>query len=188
MKNYSENSFDNKIDFLKNELWILAWNASVQRANLYKKTNDEEKNEFKSLIKTYIEKDILKHYQGNNCTEERHYKNLSALVNYGNEIAGNKILKDKYRYGIAQKLLNLYLKYLWCIKLIHTPPHCPIDRIIINKLKLKCNWTQINDEKYYRRIIEKIKKTIKLDEEHSPNESIAEWELKVYSRRNLKKT
>ena len=97
-------------------------------------------------------------------------------------------MKDKYRYGIAQKLLNLYLKYLWCIKLIHTPPHCPIDRIIINKLKLKCNWTQINDEKYYRRIIEKIKKTIKLDEVHSPNESIAEWELKVYSRRNLKKT
>jgi hypothetical protein len=49
-----------------------------------------------------------------------------------------------YKYGVAQKLLNLFLKYLWCLGTIAEPPHCPVDRIIIGKTCYKDkNWTEI---------------------------------------------
>jgi hypothetical protein len=42
--------------------------------------------------------------------------------------------KNLFRVGTAQKALNLYLKYLWCLGEIKTPPHCPFDRGIIQML------------------------------------------------------
>jgi hypothetical protein len=52
--------------------------------------------------------------------------------------------------GIAQKLLNLYLKYLWCVGYIVEPPHCPIDRIIIGKTSFRdrLNWTEMGEAEY----------------------------------------
>lgn len=42
----------------------------------------------------------------------------------------------RFRIGIAQKCLNLYLKYLWCVGEILTPPHCPFDATMIARLTL----------------------------------------------------
>jgi hypothetical protein len=38
------------------------------------------------------------------------------------------------RIGLAQKALNLYLKYLWCLGEIHEPPHCPLDSIVLGQV------------------------------------------------------
>jgi hypothetical protein len=85
----------------------------------------------------------------------------------------------RLRFGIAQKLINLYLKYRWCLGQIPTPPHCPFDRIIISKIGLYngvINWTEIDCPNTYRSLVEKAQ--IKAGEM-----SIAEWELLEFSRR-----
>lgn len=41
------------------------------------------------------------------------------------------ILKDgEFRFGISQKIVNLFLKYLWTSENAVRPVHCPIDRIV----------------------------------------------------------
>ena len=169
-------------DFIKDEAWILSWNASVQRAHLYNTEYKSDTKIFNKNIKKEINDLINSSYINEECSEENHYTNIDHLVKFGSSI-GVKILKDSYRYGVAQKLLNLYLKYLWCFDLIKTPPHCPIDRIILNKIKIECNWTQIDKESTYRNIIEKIKGIIDQNKDVLGSPSIAEWELKMYSRR-----
>ena len=45
-----------------------------------------------------------------------------------------------FKIGHSQKLLNLMLKYYWCLEwLKYTPPHCPIDRMILVAAKVKIN-------------------------------------------------
>lgn len=79
----------------------------------------------------------------------------------------------------TQKLLNLVLKYHWCLGQISEPPHCPIDRIIIQKIHLRgrVNWTEIVDEDQYRAVIEAVRRK-------AEPESITRRELRNYRRRS----
>jgi hypothetical protein len=169
-------------EFIIDEIWILAWNASVQRANLYKKglsSDNTEAPEFRDSVITYIEKEIFKSYKSG-CTEEQHYKNIDSLIGKANVLGSSILGPDGYKYGVAQKLLNLAVKYMWCLGHIKEPPHCPIDRIIINKTKFKdkINWTEIKARKPYEDVIEEIKELGR-----AKNLTPAQWELHHYSRR-----
>lgn len=59
---------------------------------------------------------------------------------------GDKLEGGKMKFGRAQKLLNMYLKYMWCAGEISTPPHCPFDNQIINNGGLQGNDDPIWDE------------------------------------------
>jgi hypothetical protein len=76
------------------------------------------------------------------------------------------------------------LKYLWCADIIPEPPHCPVDRIVIDRTNHggKVNWTRINSESKYREIIEAIKEL-----SQAKNMSPSEWELTNYIRRGLRR-
>lgn len=99
-------------------------------------------------------------------------------MDFGAKIRPVILKNGTYKYGVAQKLLNLALKYYWCLGYIPEPPHCPVDRIIIDKtqLKGKVNWTEIEDEHEYRQVIEAVRKI-------AGTESLARWELLNYGRR-----
>ena len=73
-----------KNHFILRELWILAWNASVQRSKIYKpKITDKSKLEFRwSLIK-FIEKKIVPKYK-NQVSEEEHNKNIAQVIKVAN--------------------------------------------------------------------------------------------------------
>jgi hypothetical protein len=171
-------------EFIVSECWIMAWSASVQRANLYKKgTNHPYKKivQLKSYIIKYITESLLPFYV-KPCSEERHLKNIKLLIAFANKKDPGILGAQKYKYGVAQKLLNLALKYFWCAGITAKPPHCPVDRIVIEKtrFKNKLNWTQIVEEKDYLKVINEIKllaKAEKLDPE--------DWELTFYSRRTI---
>jgi hypothetical protein len=176
--------FNGKQRFIYDEISILAWGASVQRANIYEKTSSkQDRDDFKKNIMIFIEKKILPKYV-DPCTEEDHIANIAALADYGTEVGtkqGKYVLGESgYRIGIAQKLLNLQLKYLWCLGFIEEPPHCPVDRIVLSKTKLegKLNWTQIKTKNEYIQAINAIR-----DVADSQKLSLSEWELKVFSRR-----
>lgn len=174
---------DLKKQYILDELWILAWNASVQRSSLYKSGASEDSrskiNSFKEKIKVFLTDEIIPSYN-DVIDEEKHLANLSKLIRFANDIERGILGQKGYKYGVAQKLLNLYLKYHWCIGEIKEPPHCPIDRIVISQTEFKgrINWTQISNQNEYMMVIDAIR-----DLSSDQGVSIAQWELQNYKRR-----
>jgi hypothetical protein len=85
---------------------------------------------------------------------------------------------QRFRIGSAQKALNLYLKYLWCLGLIARPPHCPFDYRILAKLPT-CNvkWTQLDSIVKYKEIVGEAEQLAK-----GKRLSLADWELEEWQR------
>jgi hypothetical protein len=168
----------NQQNFLKAEFWMSSWNASVQRSRLYldRAGSETVRRAFQLQIRTYIDGALLPEYQ-NGCTEEDHCANIRKLENWGSH-KGADLLFNGYPFGVAQKLLNVYLKYQWCSGWIAEPPHCPIDRTILKKLQLEnCFiWTTMKEKDYRVAMIEL--KRVALKDGLSP----AQWELREFRR------
>jgi len=168
--------------FIVEELAILAWGASVQRARIYRQglgQGTEDARSFRREILEFISSTLLPQYK-QPVAESGHYKNIDQLIEYASR-RGQKVLGDSgYKYGAAQKLLNLTLKYHWCLGAVHEPPHCPVDRIVIEKTSFRgsLNWTQIVERAGYQKVIEAVEVLARKD-----RLSIARWELANYSRR-----
>ncbi|WP_299016885.1 hypothetical protein [uncultured Polaribacter sp.] len=183
-----------KKEFLNNEIWILTFGGAFQRANIYKENYSEKiRTEFRKALRKEVEKIVAKKYH-QKVEQEQHIESIYELVKYSQNlrIEGNCI---PINFGVGQKLINLYLKYLWCLKEVQEPPHFPIDRIIQEKIIkiLKANnldafqllpWTQFEDETHYELVIEKAKLITKNVEDYK-GLSLAELELKIFDRSNL---
>ena len=163
---------NNKDNFINDQLWNAAWRAATQRANIY--TGDIDKNEFRKNIKKDVLNFIANH-KGSLTEGElvNKIKNLSKEFSYKG---------FDFKIGHSQKLINLMLKYYWCLgRLEYIPPHCPIDRIILNAAKVKCkgktpSWTKLNSIDEYKEIINKIRSNVNSKE-------LSEWELMVYQKK-----
>lgn len=168
-----------KASYINNETWILSFGGGFQRANVYACNVDENKRlEFRTAIREKVTSIVFDKYCESTVSSNEHL-NVLVEIKYWIDNCFSSILRNgEIKFGVVQKLVNLYLKYQWCMDLAARPPHCPFDRIIIAQLKLKHppNWTEINDIETYKMLVEK---TTKL----AAPKSIAEWELSVYSRR-----
>jgi hypothetical protein len=172
-------------DFLVGELWMLAWAASVQRAKLYKagyhngpKVISPNGEQLSDHLFQYLVSEVVPKYK-QAVEEEEHYRHIDSLIVHANSIGSQVLGEHGYKYGVAQKLLNLFL-YLWCLGEIAEPPHCPVDRIIISKTRYKDdrNWTDIIRRLEYEEVIEEIRRLARREAT-----SIARWELVAYGRR-----
>ena len=135
---------------------------------------DNAKEEFRKCLKKRLE-GYGKEYRYCNVKEEDHEKNIESLASIMSHCHGG-ILKDgRFRIGSAQKALNLYLKYLWCLGKIDMPPHCPIDGVILEYLKCDDKWTELDCIKKYRHIIKKAK-------ERAGAHPLACWELTTFNQ------
>jgi len=179
----AENKMDRKTEYLEREVWILAWNASVQHAALYKngawQNQRDQIDVFKSKIIGHMNTNVIPQYKVA-VGEQQHCKNIRGLINYANAIDTGLLGENGYKYGVAQKVLNLSLKYHWCLGQIEEPPHCPIDKIIIDKTiyRGKVNWTQMLTETEYLKVISAVRSLANREKC-----SIALWELNNYERR-----
>lgn len=174
---------NDKTIYILRELWISAWNASVQHSALYKegawKNQRDAIDVFKTKVVDYVKDNLIPQYK-EKISQKRHLQNIRNLIEYANKVDTGVLGKNGYKYGIAQKLLNLALKYYWCLGEIEEPPHCPVDKIIIDQTIYRGrNWTQILSEKEYLEIISAIKTMSEQDEC-----SISQWELNNYVRRS----
>jgi len=162
-----------KKEFLKKEFIISSINAAFQRnKNVYKDSADKWRcEEFRLFLNLF-----LKGLPEVRLTEEDLYSHISGLIEETKKY--DDILKlGQLNYGTAQKLVNLYLKYLWCSDFVPEPPHCPIDRIILKEAGiLDVAWTGIADRDEYVAIVNRIKGVC-------GNMSLAQWELQSYNRR-----
>lgn len=179
MQRYRISSFQK--NFVINELMVLAWAASVQRADVYKAAPnpaDSQVLKFRKGVFNFIQ-DLIPQYV-NGCDEQTHIENLQALVDHATAM-GSPILAGKvYRIGVAQKLLNLVLKYIWCSGFIAKPPHCPVDRIVLKMGEASTDicWTQMRSMDEYLLAIRELRR--RADAEL---QLLADWELTHYRRR-----
>lgn len=171
------NTKENKWIFIKNELFGMSWNASVQHNKVYLENIDtKSKSAFQFFIQKYIENNIISKYE-NEISENKHITIIKNLIDMIEESYSHILYNGKYKVGTAQKLLNLLLKYYWCIGLIGKPPHCPIDRIILLEVGIRdINWTEIYSIEEYKNTIRNIKEKI-------GEKSLSDWELEIWKRR-----
>jgi hypothetical protein len=168
-----------KAEFLRNEFWILSWAGSVQRALRYaKNVSEAERREFRESIIRFCNEEIIPCYK-KTTLEDKHIENIVRIRDYATQQDRGLLLAKPYNIGIAQKLLNLQLKYLWCAGYIERPPHCPVDRIILSKTRLKdkMNWTQITTIDEYMKVISAIR-------DSAGSQHIADWEIEAFNRRS----
>ncbi len=181
-----------KEKFINDEIWILTFGGGFQRANIYKDqtVSTKVRKEFRKALRTYIEETFELQYH-DTVAEEKHLENIHSIV----EFSKTRKFGDTsipINFGVAQKLLNLYLKYSWCSgKMEMIPIHFPVDRLIqgnLNKearklkipaLDLKA-WTQFEDEEDYKKVIGLAKE---VRDKKCPTKALAEMELEIFERR-----
>ena len=166
-------------EFIQSEVWILSTLGAFQRANIYKEGITEiKKKHFRFKLKEYITNVLVDDYR-HDVNEKKHIENIENLSKFSKKF--NSILQGgQLNFGVSQKLLNLYLKYLWCMDMVATPPHFPVDSIIQKKLRVSnpVPWTRMTTSDDYLRIIDVAKELL-------PNhtyKTIAELELHLFDR------
>ena len=90
--------------FLTAELAILAWGASVQRANLYNPTirrEDREIEPFRAGILAYVEQELLPDYV-TPVSEQAHISNIQKLVDFATASGAPILGPLGYKFGVAQ--------------------------------------------------------------------------------------
>ena len=164
-------------EFIKKIILRNTINAAFQRGKVYANNlSSNDKTTLKNAIKTKLKELSLLYYDGNTA-QEQHIKNIEFLSQTISQNHSNKLRGDRLRIGTAQKLLNLYVKFLWCLNEINEPIHCPIDDKVLKKINVNQNWTDIDSIEDYKVIITKIRGCI-LD-----NETIAKWEWELWNRK-----
>jgi|25_taG_2_1085351.scaffolds.fasta_scaffold00179_4 hypothetical protein len=181
-----------KDEFLNNEIWVLTFGGGFQRANVYKnlEVSQDVRKEFRNGLRIHIEKLVEEQYH-QTVSEKAHIANIRSIEDYSKTTQFGGVCIP-INFGVAQKLLNLYLKYSWCSGRINSVPvHFPVDRLIQIKLNKEAHktglklfklkpWTQFEDKEDYNDVIEFAKEV--RDKKFS-GKTLAEMELEIFTRR-----
>jgi len=173
---------EEKKEFLNNEILSSSIFAGLTRNRIYKQKIDEnDRIKFKNNLKHKL-KEYGRGYK-TKISDTEHIENIKRFSDGISAEFGKILNGNRFRIGTSQKLLNLYLKYLWILGWISEPPHCPFDSIIIAELGLgaEIKFTKFDSEEDYNSLVTAAAKKAK-----DAKLSIAQWELKVFNRRFLK--
>ena len=171
-----------KRQFLVEEFLMFSLNAGLQtRGNPVYAHNGKECADMRTDIKNYL---VQYAQEFDKISEDYHYEKIQNLSNSLSEKYSGVLLNNRFRIGISQKIINLFLKYMWTAGNIKMPFHCPFDSIIKSKL-LKGNstvrlqdWTMFDSIDEYRKYVSLAR--ISADELQL---TIAEWELVSWNRK-----
>jgi len=162
--------------FLRNEFLTMSVLGALGRSRTYSESASEEaKNRFRDALREKLD-GIANEYRSP-VKEEEHLSNIAKLADDLTSRFSNCLRDGRFRIGIAQKALNLYLKYLWCVDLIPLPPHCPLDSIVIGHIPecSELNWTSIDSIADYQRLVTATRKIAK-------GKALPEWELRIWGK------
>lgn len=124
--------------------------------------------------------DIESIYMAKQVPENDHIEFIVKTANSLSSAYKDCLFEQKLRIGVAQKLINLYLKYLWAAELLsNEPPHCPIDGIIRNEANIEYNWISSDCINEYKQAVMKLKAI-----SEPRGKTLAQWELEVFRRRD----
>ena len=205
--NDKKTSVEELREFMEEELVNLAWRDATAHGNIYDGRTDKKYEKYIKPWRQGIQKkalNILEKFRNEKeITEDKLIKEIVSLKNYSEKLMQDKIeplkaeyscnekFKFEFRIGQSQKLLNMLLKYYWGMGWLKKhPPHCPIDRNILEEKEIKeimkakngknatPNWTQMDDIDEYKEYIGYIKEAAEAEE---AGLSIAEWELRKWN-------
>jgi len=169
-------------DFLEGEFLTLSVSGALQHSSTYATEDEKDRDTVRRELRSGL-CDLSAKYSSE-VGEEEHLKNIQGLARHVNMSCAPFLNGDHLRLGVAQKALNLYLKYLWCVgKIQIPPPHCPFDNSVINvigKLKLPTGcerrWTLADKLEHYCDWVSAAK-----EEAKKKDLSLAEWELRAWN-------
>ncbi|TKT94147.1 hypothetical protein [Dyadobacter frigoris] len=156
-----------------------AINASVQHNHTYHQNCAGElrepirefwKGRLIALSGKYIDKQKVATYE----------HDILSLKEVMDENFGPSFCEGGFKISHAQKSISVFLKHLWCLGAIVTPPQCPVDRIILAHVghgNVRPSWTKVNT-------IEEHRAHVALLEAHralTPHLALAEWELLAFA-------
>jgi hypothetical protein len=159
-----------------------AWGAALQHNALYAANcgpTDQRRRDLKNFVQKFINNRInIDELLLNPMTQEEYLATITELKTLANQEFGDCFRPEGYRISHAQKVLGVYMKHLWCMGQIQTPPQCPIDRNILVTISQypqyrrfrNLTWTDINDLNVHCEIIAAIQAI-------APAQQIADWEL-----------
>lgn len=152
--------------------------AALQHNQTYlQSATDSDKKEFRETLANQIRKYATSYYQP--ISDETHSYSMCEICNYISMKHGNILADQRLRLGTVQKAFNLYLKFLWCLDQNRAdPPHCPVDRIILNHAGINGVWTKLDSAELYKDWIHRLKKVAKED----GFSSLQQWELSIWSK------
>ena len=108
--------------------------------------------------------------------ERAHIEFIAAVSDRLSQAHGHALHGMRFRIGIAQKLINLHLKYLWSAGLVSQPHHCPLDGIVRDMAHLRYDWTSSDSMDEYVSAIADLRIV-------AGERQIAIWELEEFRRR-----
>ncbi|MFZ2629617.1 MAG: hypothetical protein WAX67_12165 [Rugosibacter sp.] len=168
---------DAQNEFLNAEIFSMTLAATAQRSRLYAPNlSEDDRKPFQKSLKAALES-IASGYK-KAVSEDQHVQNITDLAAKLTHKHPALLDGGKMKFGHAQKALNLYLKYLWCLGKLPMPPHCPIDSIILKKIPkfTQERWTQLDSAERYKSIIASAKAKAK-----EKGLLLAAWELNEYN-------
>jgi hypothetical protein len=148
--------------------------AALQRSRTYGDESTEEgKQKFRDALAQQLRLEAKRYIEP--ISEPDHCAAIKRICEELSEKHSQQLMDREFRYGIAQKAFNLYLKFLWKFACIPEPPHCPIDGIVLTAVGIDEAWTWCKYESQYLRWIDKIKNKAK------PH-SLSEWEECIWRK------
>jgi hypothetical protein len=163
-----------KEKFLKNEFLTMSVHGALGRSKTYSKHVSElDKSRFRIALREKL-KEVGDHYIFQ-IPEKEHLSKIKKIADDLTSSYPHCLKNRRFRIGIAQKALNLYLKYIWCFGLIPEPPHCPFDSIVISYLHdcTDLKWTSIDTIVEYKRLVKSAKMI-------SKDKLLPVWELEIW--------
>jgi len=163
----------------KNEPLVFAFNqvcaACIQAGvghlkNVYKDKDASKRREWRKKVRDELQKELEKGYSGGNVKRIEQFRLATA---------DTVLQQGKLTFGVAQKILNLFLKYCWSLGWSVEPKDCPIDSRILGKLwgegERRIIWSTMDQEEY-EKVMEKVDKKRK----KRGDLSRAMWEFKEW--------
>ncbi len=182
-------STENHKEFIIREFMYFSIQAGFATRNKEFPVYNRDFDDFtaKKKLKNDVEEYLLncyKKYSESIISEEKHKKKICSLSNKITRNHGAILNNKEFRFGVSQKIINLFLKYLWSVDLIKEPCHCPFDNIVkleiqkYSKNKCLSDWTKMTTMNEYDEYVSAAR-VAALKE----GSSIARWELNNWKRR-----
>lgn len=121
---------------------------------------------------------IERKYSKDSIDEAEHVRFIAEVAQGLSRELARYLHNGRFRVGVAQKLVNVHLKYLWTAGFCPEPPHCPIDGIIRDAAGINYLWTRSDSIEEYQDAIAELKLV-----SEAKGLTLAQWELETFRRR-----
>src|SRR6266481_4559253 len=132
-------------DFLEGEFLSSSISGALQHSPTYTNASNKDREKLQRVLRAKLLELAAKYSTDVAVTTEEHLKNTQELAAHAKQHCEKFLQGGKLRLGVAAKALNLYLKYLWCVRRLKVPPpHCPFDHTVIyDLLGFHDKWTEV---------------------------------------------